>query len=85
MSKMADTKIGKISHYYDKIGVAVVELDKNLSVGDSIKIMGHGNEFTQTVESMQLDHKAIQKAGKGQGVGMKVSQAVKEGAEVYKV
>jgi len=82
---MADTKIGKISHYYDKIGVAVVELNKSLAVGDKIKIVGRGKEVTQTVESMQMDHKDVKKASKGQGAGMKVDQAVKEGDEVFKV
>lgn len=82
---MADKKVGKVTHYYDKIGVAVVELGSSLSVGDTIKITGHENEFTQTVSSMQFDHKDLQKAAKGKDIGLKVDQKVKEGDEVYRV
>ncbi len=76
-------KIGKITHYYDKIGVAVVELATNLSVGDTIRISGHDQEFTQTVTSMQIEHKQLEKAKKGQEIGLKVDQPVKEGDQVF--
>jgi len=82
---MADTLVGKITHYFDKIGVAVVEVLAPIKVGDQIKISGHGNEFTQEVTSMQIEHEQVQEAQKGQTVGMKVDQPVKEGDEVYKV
>ncbi len=82
---MADFKVGKITHYYDKIGVAVVELTGSLAVGDTIRISGHGTEFTQKVESMQIEHEGIQEAKKGQNIGLKIEQEVKDGDEVYKV
>jgi len=82
---MADTLVGKITHYFDKIGVAVVEVLSPLKVGDQIKISGHDNEFTQEVTSMQVEHQQVEEAQKGQAVGMKVDQPVKEGDEVYKV
>lgn len=82
---MADVLAGKITHYFDKIGVAVVEVLSPLKVGDTIKISGHGNEFTQQVESMQIEHQPVEAVDKGQTIGMKVSQPVKEGDEVYKV
>ncbi len=82
---MADVKVGKISHYYDKIGVAVVEVLKSLKVGATIKISGHDNEFTQSVASMQIEHEQIEEAKKGQSVGLKVDKAVKEGDEVFLV
>lgn len=85
MNKMADTKVGRITHYFDKIGVAVLELTDKLAVGDQIKISGHDHEFTMTVNSMQVEHQPIQEAQKGQVVGLKVDQEVKEGDEVYKV
>jgi len=81
---MADLKVGKIIHYYDKIGVAVLELNEDLAVGDTIRISGHGNEFTQKVESIQVEHEAINEAKGGQTVGLKVVQEVREGDEVYK-
>lgn len=82
---MADFKIGRIVHYYDKIGVAVLELTDGLAVGDTIRISGHGKEFTQAVNSMQVEHENIQEAKKGQAIGLKVEQEVKEGDEVFKV
>lgn len=83
---MADFKVGKVTHYYDKISVAVVELDGTLSVGDKIKFTRGGEDlFEQTVESIQIEHEKKDSAGKGEVVGLKVDQEVKEGAEVYKV
>ena len=81
--KMADVKVGKVIHYYDKISVAVVEVLKLIKVGDELKISGHDNEFTQTVVSMQMEHEILQTAKKGQSVGLKVDQAVKEGDELF--
>jgi len=77
--------VGKIVHYFSKIGVAVVELCDTLKVGDKIKIVGKDVDFTQEVESMEVDHKKVQEAKAGEKVGMKVSQKVKEGFEVYKL
>jgi len=82
---MADTKVGEIIHYYDKIGVAVVKVLSPVKVGDKIKIAGHDNEFEQTIASMQVEHESIDKAKKGDDVGMKTNQPVKSGDEVYKV
>lgn len=82
---MPDLKVGKVTHYYDKIGVTVVELTDSLSVGDEIRISGHGNEFTQKVASMQIEHENVETAKKGQAVGLKVDQKVKDGDEVFKI
>ncbi|HUW24750.1 MAG TPA: U32 family peptidase C-terminal domain-containing protein [Patescibacteria group bacterium] len=83
---MADFKVGKVTHYFDKIGVAVLELTGNLAVGDTIKISrSGGDDFTMTVQSMQVEHEQIQEAKKGDTVGLKVDQSVKEDDEVYKV
>ncbi|MCX7779265.1 MAG: hypothetical protein N2259_03450 [Patescibacteria group bacterium] len=83
---MAEEKqIGKITHYFGKISVGVIELSDELKVGETIKIVGHGREFTQKVESMQIEHQNVEKAGKGESVGLKVDQPVKEGDVVYKV
>ncbi|OGY23124.1 MAG: translation elongation factor-like protein [Candidatus Woykebacteria bacterium RBG_13_40_7b] len=83
---MAEEKeIGKITHYYDKISVAVVELKAALKTGDSIHIKGHATDFTQDVESIQIEHEEIKEAKKGDHIGMKVSEEVKEHDIVYKV
>ena len=71
---MAEFKVGKITHYYNKIGVAVVELTDNLAVGETIKVSGHGREFTQVVASMQIEHEQIQEAKKGQTIGLKLTK-----------
>lgn len=81
---MAEVKVGKITHYYGKIGVAIVEVAVPIKVGDTIKISGHDNEFTQVVASMQVEHQPVQEAKKGDLIGMKVDQPVKENDLVYK-
>ncbi len=75
--------VGKISHYFSKIGVAVVDLDSGLKVGDDVVIAGRGQEFIQHVDSMQVEHEQVSQAKTGDSVGMKVDQAVKEGDLVY--
>ena len=79
MRNIADLKVGKITHYFDKIGVAVVELADSLSFGDLIKISGNQGEFEQKVASMQVEHQQVQLAQKGQAVGLKVDQKVYPG------
>ncbi len=81
---MADTKAGNITHYYDKIGVAVVDVLAPLKVGDKIKITG-STEFEQEVGSMQIEHENIDKANKGDQIGMKLDQPVNEKDEVFKI
>lgn len=86
MKLVADVKIGKITHYFDQIGVAVLEVeDKSVSVGDTIKIVGSGGEFEQVIESMQLEHEKVETAEKGTSVGLKVTEKVKKGDQVYKI
>jgi len=79
-------KVGTVSHFYDKIGVAIVELGGTLSVGDKIKFSRGGEDlFEQTVESIQIEHEKVESAGKGRVVGLKTVEVVKAGADVYKV
>jgi translation elongation factor EF-1alpha len=82
---VADTKVGQVTHYYDKIGVAVIQVLAPIKVGDRIKITGHDNEFEQEIASMQVEHENIKTAKKGDDIGMKVDQSVKKGDEVYRV
>jgi len=77
--------VGKIAHYYTNIGVAVIDLTDSLSVGDEISIEGASTTFQQTVDSMQIMHKNIQKAKKGDSIGLKVKDRVREGDDVYKI
>ena len=75
--------LGKIAHFYPNISVAVVEVSGTIKAGDRISIEGHGNVFSQTVESMQVEHEQVPVAKPGQSVGMKVKQPVKEGDLVF--
>lgn len=77
-------KVGKITHYYNKIGVAVIAVIKPIAEGDKIKISGHDKEFIQEIISMQVEHEMIKKAKKGDIIGMKVDKEVKEGDEIFK-
>jgi putative protease len=84
---MADeVKIGRISHYFGKIHVAAVELtDGDLSVGDTIHIKGHTSDFTQTIDSMQIDQTSVPKGEIGQSVGIRVAEHARVGDEVFRV
>ncbi len=77
--------VGKITHFYPKISVAVVELEDTLNVGDKISIEKGEESFEQVVESMQIEHENIEKAEAGQAIGLKVEQRAKEGAKVFKI
>lgn len=79
-------KVGKVSHYYDKIGVAIIELDGTVAVGDTIKFARGGEDmFEQKVDSIQIEHEKKDSAGKGDVVGLKTNEAVREGTEVFKI
>lgn len=79
-------KVGKVTHYYDKIGVAIVELDGTLSVNDNVKFIEDGKElFGQIVDSIQVEHEKKDSAPRGSVVGLKVNEEVKEGVEVFKI
>ncbi len=77
--------IGKITHYYGKIGVAIVELSSKLAVGDMIAVRGTSTNFQQKVESMQIEHINVKEAGAGDSVGLKVEHETREGDKVFKV
>jgi len=80
---MADKKIGTITHFFDKISVGIIKLDGKLKVGDKIKIAGGTTGFEQEISEIQLEHKSIPEGKKGQEVGVKVSEKVREGDIVY--
>ncbi|OYD14766.1 hypothetical protein CH330_07600 [candidate division WOR-3 bacterium JGI_Cruoil_03_51_56] len=83
---MPETKIGVITHHFGKIGVAVIKAtETELSVGDTIHIKGHTTDYTQVVESMEIEHQQIQKLKKGEEAGLKVTDKVHENDEVFKV
>ena len=78
-------QIGKVTHYFDKISVAVIELSGVLKAGDTISFQRGGEElFQQEISSMQIDHEAVKKAKKGDDVAIKVDEKIREGVEVFK-
>lgn len=79
-----DVQIGKVTHYYDKLGVAIVEvMNQPLKVDDKVKVSGHDKEFTQAVESLQIEHKQVNEVPVGESCGLKLDQPVKEGDILY--
>lgn len=77
--------IGEITHYFGNISVAVIKLSDKLKVGDTIRIVGGETDFNQEVVSMEAEHQKIEEAKKGESIGLKVDQKVREGYKVYKV
>lgn len=78
--------IGKVSHYFDKIGVAVIELAAPLKIGETIRIAGGTDtDFEQKVASMEVEHKKIARGKKGDSVGIKLKEKVRQGYKVYKL
>jgi putative protease len=81
-----EEEIGKITHYFSKINVGIIELSKGtLQVGDTIHIKGHTSDFYQKIESMQVEHDRVDKVKKGEQVGIKVENSVRENDVVFKV
>jgi len=82
---MERQEIGQVTHYYGKIGVAILKLDSPLSVGDKLAIVGSTTDLEQVVKSMQVEHQNIEQATAGDLVGLKVKDKVREGDTVYKL
>lgn len=77
-------QIGEVTHYYGNIGVAIVKLSAPLAVGETVHFEGGAKEFDQEVSSIQIEHEQVEKAKKGDVVGLKVSERIREGAIVSK-
>ena len=77
--------IGQITHYFNRIGVAVLALDEGLKNGDRVHIAGHTTDFTQTVESLEVEHHPVEMVGPGAQVALKVDAPVRPGDVIYKI
>jgi hypothetical protein len=75
--------LGKIAHYYDKISVAAINVLAPMKVGDVVHIKGHTTDFDQPIDSMQIEHESVQKAKKGDDVGIRVKEYVRDNDGVY--
>lgn len=84
MVKVVAQAIGKVTHYYDKLGVAVVELKKPLVSGETVTFQHGEQAFSQPVASIQIDHASVKKAKAGTSVGVKVNDKVRPGTKVFR-
>lgn len=82
---MGEQLVGKVKDYFAKIGVAGIELSAELAVGDTIRFHGHTTDFTQTVDSIQIEKQAVPKATGGQTIGIRVKERVRDHDQVFKV
>ena len=71
---MAEHLVGTVTHYYGKLGVMGIELSSEIKVGDTIHILGHTSDFTQTVDSIQIEHETVEAAKAGEPIGVKVNE-----------
>ena len=86
VAQAAEIPIGRITHYYSHLGVGIIELSEGeLKLGDTIHIKGAHTDFTQTVDSIQVEHQNVTHAEKGKIVGIKVKEKVREHDRVFRV
>lgn len=85
-SKPEGKLIGRITHYFSNIEVAVLDLTSSLKIGDVIRVVGgQETDFDQKIDSMQIEHEEVRSAKKGDSVGMKIKEKVHDGYKVYKI
>jgi hypothetical protein len=82
---MSGVRIGEVTHFYDKISVAVIMLTDVLRVGDTIHILGRSTDFEQQVTSLQIEHQAVTEVGAGAEAALKVTQRVRPRDAVFKL
>ncbi len=83
---MKEIKVGRVADYFKKIGVVAIEITAGeIRVGDTLHFIGHTTDFTQKIDSMQIEHNTVDKAGAGDSVGIKVKERVRTHDHVYKV
>ncbi len=83
---MPEQKVGEVMKFFGKASVAAIKITEGeLKVGDRIKIKGHTTDFEDQVQSMQIENKAVEKAGPGDSVGIRVKDRVREKDVVYKI
>jgi len=82
---MEEKEIGSITHYFGHISVGIIKLSDTLKVGDTVHIKGHTSDFTQKVDTMQIEHKDVAEARSGDAVGIKVAQKSHPNDKVFKV
>jgi len=83
---MVEEKIGIVEHFFNKVGVAAIRITNGeLKVGNTIHIVGAHTDFTQKIDSMEIDRNPVELVKEGDDVGIKVKDRVREHDMVYKV
>ncbi|MBK5109066.1 MAG: hypothetical protein JJE12_13090 [Anaerolineales bacterium] len=82
---MSGILVGEVNHFYNRIGVAVIDLVDTLQMGDQVHFFGRSTDFRQEIKSMQIEHQAIIEAGEGQEIAIKVERRVRNHDKVYKL
>ncbi len=83
---MAEQLIGRVTHYFSKARVAAIEITAGeLHVGDTVRVVGHTSNFTQKIESMQVEHASVPVAKVGDQIGVQVVEHAREHDQVYRV
>jgi putative protease len=80
-----EERVGRVTHYYNRIRVAVLELRGRLNVGDVVHFRGHTTDFVQKIESMEIEHERVESVGPGSDVALRVNERVRRGDDVFKV
>ena len=80
---MSGVRIGEVTHFFDRINVAVIQLSNTLSKGDNVHFLGHGSDFSQEIGSIQIEHESIESAHKGQEIAIKVIKPVKPHTSIF--
>ena len=82
---MDEDLAGTVTHYFARPQVGAVKLESEVRVGDLLRFRGNTTDFEQEVESMQIDHTAVEDAKPGSEVGIEVRERVRKGDRVYKI
>lgn len=82
---MSGVRVGTVTHYFDHLNVAVLQLSETIHVGDSLHFLGHSTDFKQEVSSLQIEHNAVTEGKPGEDVAIKVAQRVRPNDAVFRV
>ena len=82
---MEGKQIGVVSNYFEHVGVAAIKLAGSIKLGDTLRIVGGDKDFEQVIDSMQINHKFVESAKKGDEIGVKITEKVRKDYKVYKV
>jgi len=82
---MTGKRVGKVTHYFDHLNVAVLALSEGIRVGETLHFLGHSTDFKQQVTSLQIEHKAVETAKPGEDVAMKVDQRVHPNDAIFRI